>query len=370
MTSAIERGMKGVLPHEPKAPTALKAADVLRANPFKNAPRMPTGIPTIDKNTRGGLPIGAVVTLQGKPGAGKTAFAIQIATKFAREHNAVIIGFFPDEGRVRAAVRAGQNLGFDREKLEDGDEEELVRLDAALEELDFWFPDPEEAGAYIETIAQLFKQPRFAGRPLVLIVDSTQTARVRGLPEDALIQRRVGAVMDVVRRIALVTPCLVLNISQVNRASYRNKKDEDNIDPLAAGAENRAIEFNSDLLIHFAGDVEKIVSFQAPKTRLGDKFKGRLAFAKATAKLAEIDVEVEAEESDAAFQKALANAKAAILKQLKRHPAGLQAGQLRELAGGKKTIHLMARSDLLDQEKIMADMDGRYPIFKLSPGFQ
>jgi KaiC/GvpD/RAD55 family RecA-like ATPase len=371
VTSAIARGMKGVSAREAPAPlTALKAADVIRGNPFKGHQRIPTGIPSMDKNTRGGLPVGAVVTFQGKPGTGKTALAIQVAAKAVREMNAVAIGLFPDEGRMRAAVRLGQNLGFDRALLEDGDEAELARFDAALETMDFWFPDPDDQSAFVENVAQLFKQERFAGRPLVFVVDSTQTARTKGLADDATQTIRVAAVMEALRRLALITPCLILNISQVNRGAYRNKKDEDNIDPLAGGADSRAVEFVSDLLVHMSGDTDKVVSIQTPKSRLGEKFRCRLGFAKLSATLQEIDPEAEAEEVDASFQKQVANAKAAILKQLRAHPSGLQAGPLRELSAGKKSTHLIARNQLLDDSKIYAETDSRYPVFRLAPGLE
>lgn len=367
MSSAIERGIRGASFEPPAANRGLTAADVLRANPFKGHQRIVTGVPSIDKNTRGGLPIGAVVTFQGKPGTTKTAFAIQVAMKAVREQNAFVIGLFPDEGRVRAAVRVGQNLGFDRDKLEDGDEEELTRLDLALEGLDFWMPDPDDEHATIEAVSRLLREAISAGRPCLLIVDSTQTARVQGINSDSPEAKRVTAVMNALRRIALSLPCLVLNISQVNRASYRNKKDDDNIDPLAAAAESRAVEFQSEAILHFDGDPEKIIRIRAPKNRLGDKFTCKLGFAKTSARLAEIDPEGEAEEQDTAFQKAVAAQKQAILKALRKYPNGLNATSLRELAHGKKSVHLIARDQLIEEGKIFMEEDSRYPLFRLTP---
>lgn len=95
-------------------------------------------------------------------------------------------------------------------------------------------------------------------------------------------------------------PCVVLGLSQTNRASYRARKEEENSNPLSAGADSRAIEFDSDALYFLRGDPgQGPIQFRStPKNRIGRPVKLNLAIDSRTATFREVDA-VDAEDARA-----------------------------------------------------------------------
>ncbi len=346
----------------------LDPAAVIAQNPFKGADRIKTGIPSIDDNTRGGFPVGSVITFQGKPGSCKTALAIQIAVKAAREQGAVIIGLFPDEGRLRAAVRVGQNLGLDRAKLEDGEDAETEQFSKLIEPLTIMFPDPDNLETTIDKCVETFKLPEFEGRLKILLVDSTQTARADSVDPDGEERLRLTAIMSALRRAAMTGHLLVLNISQVNRSSYRNKNDADNADPLSGGMGSASIEFLSDALYHLDGKDKTDIRARTPKSRLGPEPSWRMLFDRTSATLSEIDEGEAKDEQAAEFQAAVLRAEVLIKETLRKYPDGLHATPLLELAcsGVRKAIYLAARKALLESNVLFAEVEGKNTRYKLS----
>lgn len=89
--------------------------------------RLETGFPTLDRATRGGLPIGKTVVLGGAPGAGKTTAAVQLAFRWLLQ--GVHVGILAaDEDANGLLVRLGQLVGLDRTKIEEGDPSTVAKL--------------------------------------------------------------------------------------------------------------------------------------------------------------------------------------------------------------------------------------------------
>ncbi|MGH9388334.1 MAG: RAD55 family ATPase, partial [Vicinamibacteria bacterium] len=213
--AALAEAGGGRRPDFPGLPASWRTpADVLLARPAAGR-RLETGIAAIDKACRGGFQIPRLVTLQGPPSVGKTTLAMQIAERLASVDNAIVVALLPDEGPEAAGVRFGQNMGFHREKLEDGDSDELVAFDAKTCRMPVWFPDPDELPENtLEAVME--RTAKFAGwyadRPAVLVVDSTQTA-VLGAEEPDDVRKRIEAIMSALRVWTRTTPGLVINVA-------------------------------------------------------------------------------------------------------------------------------------------------------------
>lgn len=242
--------------------------------------RLPTGIPTLDENARGGIPMGIVVTLQGPPGSGKTMLANQWAFDWATAGREVRI-LAADEGADGWCVRLGQLAGFDRTALEDGVEDARRASAAALEGLPLDVVDADESDACIEDVVSTLSEPG------VLVVDLVQTARCRGTDRAESAKERVDAVMTNLKSIANRAGHLVLALSEVNRGSYRSYRG-DRGNKLAAGKESGAIESRSSVLLDFE-PIDGLIEVSIPKRRafIGDR-PFRLALDPARARFVEV----------------------------------------------------------------------------------
>jgi KaiC/GvpD/RAD55 family RecA-like ATPase len=303
--------------------------------------RFPTALPSIDAHTRGGLPLGKVVTITGAPGTGKTALAIQLGMEAVLNGGVALLGLFPDEGREAAAIRIGQNLGFDRQKLEERDPTAIAKFAKAVANLAVFLPDPDEVGNTLEAAVTRVRHAVFSGHVLVVIIDSTQTANRDAGREEENPRLRIEALMDSLKRESRRFPALILNVSQVSRASYQHRKPEDNVIALAAGAESRSIEFASDMKLDLSGDPETVVWLYASKNRLGDstKFKVPLKFDFEAARFRETTLaearQREADNRNRQKREQIEAGKEQIVRILSKEQDGLGTNALRGRVGGR-----------------------------------
>ena len=86
---------------------ALLGAEELRQRQPGHAP---TGLSTLDALLGGGLPVGKIVELQGRPGAGATAMAIRLLARFSSLGHSVALVDRPDAFEPRSAQEAGVDL--------------------------------------------------------------------------------------------------------------------------------------------------------------------------------------------------------------------------------------------------------------------
>ena len=212
-----------------------------------SGPRLRTGFAGIDEACRGGMRQGLVV-IGGAPGAGKTGMACQLAVQWATEgHKVHVLAY--DESADGLLIRIGQQLGFDRTRLEEGDPVARAKLRERLDEypnLELWDACEDKVG--IEDAAAYLASKK-GNETGVLIVDSIQRAFTSS-SKDA--QDRRAEVDDVVN--AAVTAAkqhglLVIGTSEVNRAAYRLTKATENSEPLSWFKETGGVEYGAHMAI-------------------------------------------------------------------------------------------------------------------------
>jgi KaiC/GvpD/RAD55 family RecA-like ATPase len=212
-----------------------------------------------------------MMVMVGRPGAGKTGLAIQIAASVAERNPSVAVGLYlADEGLEAGVIRMAQRYGYDREQLEAADQETIRPASEDLERLQNLFcldPDAEDASleAFLDGMAT-----RADGRPQLWVIDSAQVVRLASAAARKLDKRlTVDAVARAVKAAARRRGAVALLLSQSNRGAYRAKKTEDQADPLSSGAESAQLEHMADVFIFMAPDGEDRTKVQMPKNRVG-----------------------------------------------------------------------------------------------------
>jgi hypothetical protein len=267
---------------------------------MKPRPRFGTGFATIDAATRGGLPTGTLVTVQGPPEAGKTGFLIQVATTIAIEHDAVTIIFPPDGGSEAAALRIGAVLGLDPEKLEAQDLDEMNRLNDLLADRRLFIANYASEEYTLKATVEAARNIS-PNLPHILVVDTAQEARAGEDAEQLSERDRTIAVMRLAQNLVTVSypEWLALIASQTTKAGFGSGRGRDRVSPMGAGADTAKVAFLSNVLIHLDGDPAIAPDFARArfiKNKLGRiKPELLLRFAPGTLRLEEVArAEVEA----------------------------------------------------------------------------
>lgn len=320
----------------------LNPGTVLRHSPFRNAPKVKTGLPTLDDWTEGGVPFGATVCISGPPGTGKTTLALQLAREAREQHGAAVAAAFYDEGVEGAALKLGQQIGLDYEPLRKGDEKAIVALeDYCLFNVTYgafqFVPVSQEL---VQMLANA-QRNKIKAHPLVLISDTLQKARFE-LPDDGpnggerfRIEREVVLLRDA----ALTLPALNIMTSEVSRGAYASRDPGKRTTGLASSAESRSIEYACELLLVLSRRTDGLVEVEVAKNRLG---RGRgnghfvLRHDRDRALYLEVDMDAaQAENDEREREQAAAKCSAdekATLATIRKYP-GRSARALRPLAG-------------------------------------
>jgi archaellum biogenesis ATPase FlaH len=243
--------------------------------------RLATGIPTLDKLTRGGLMIGKMTAVGGAPNAGKTTFVTQLGHHFASR--GIPVGFLAkDEDREGILYRIGQATGLRLEDLENDTDDARARLAEALEDLpSFMLRDQDEEGVTLEEFVEELTSLA-AGRPAVLIIDSLQTVRTEahaGLDDK---RRRIEANVAALKAIGKRLGWLVIATCELARGAYRSRDAADRINDLAAFKETGDIEYAIaiGLVLRSVNDEPDLVDVTVPKAKRGrpEPFRLKLDF--------------------------------------------------------------------------------------------
>ena len=211
----------------------------------------PTGFPPLDRQLRGGgLRSKRILVIAGPPEAGKTTLAVQIAYCMASQLFLGTAALFADEGREQAVVRMGQQMGFDRDLLEAGDVDTVARLAQRMGSVELLFDNPQaqDSGAerLVKVVDMLDKR-----QPRVLVIDSAQRVLVRPHAGSWRPDKRteVSDLMGYLRKVSNEKDLIVILTSQVSRDFYKARNETERSSALASGAESRAIEFESDVMV-------------------------------------------------------------------------------------------------------------------------
>lgn len=322
--------------------------------------RIPTGIPTLDTALGGGIPIDSVCLILGPPGSGKTSFAVQIATDAALTGDFIAYFALKDEGVRGGSVRMAQNIGLDRKKVEAGDVATLGEYAIRYGPGKLRVSDPDEADFLLETVVEQMRDETPQGKIPILVADSVQKLPTFMDDQFEAMRFKIAYVMELFRRSAknFFTP--IFAISHVVRASYRNKKSEENIKGLGAGAEGSDIERAADVVIFFEGRTVEGVTLTVEKNRIGNGSLPtiKLQYDLATARFMEIDTEATAEEEGTSFSATEKRRQAEVEdvmdrmeKRVKKHPGKFNKTELWAGTGMRKQtvfrlIDLMCEKDV------------------------
>lgn len=193
---------------------------------------------------------------------------------------------------------------------------------------------------------------------MIVVCDSVQTARPNQNGDESP-RGRVENVMGTLKRAAKSIPCLVLAVSQANRASYASKDVNERTSPEAAGAESRAIEFDSDIVVFLDGDPEDSVKITATKNRAtGRKFSLRAHFDRETASFTEIDEVETTKEKERDLERSLTDLCGKVLDLLARTPK-LSGNQIHEALQGRRQDVYAAIRRLNENGRVKGEPKGR-----------
>lgn len=228
------------------------------------APRMSTGIASIDGPMGGGVPSPRTVFVCGPPSAGKTSLCIQLAHRWLLAgHPTAFLAV--DEDAVGVSKRIAALGGLDVGKIAAGNPGEQNRAVDYVRRLPYFVREQGTVEQVTVELADFAKA--HANRTPVLVIDSLQTVR-SGLTKGFETPRaRVDAVADAIRA-ARDRGFLVLATSEVNRGFYGRSKPEEQTTAMAAGKESGRIEYAAETLIVLReSNVENVVDVAVPKNR-------------------------------------------------------------------------------------------------------
>lgn len=234
---------------------------------------LPTGIPSLDAATGGGLVLGSRVYLVGAPDAGKTALAVQLLDHYLGQ--GVTVGILAvDEEPSDVVTRLLQRRGLSRAECEHRSPTTLARarelLDGAPLRVYGAGVSIEAAAVDLHRVARA-QSPGDPRPPCVLVLDSIQTAHAEQEDPDASLNRLVTGRVAAVRAAASRYRMLVLATSEMNRAAYKSREAEKNASDMAAAKESGAIEFSARvmLVLRSVPDVPNVVECRIVKNKHG-----------------------------------------------------------------------------------------------------
>jgi hypothetical protein len=248
--------------------------------------RLPTGWPSLDAATKGGLEFGRTTLLVGAPNVGKTAVATALGYRWARD--GIPVGMhgideWPDDLHTRVA----QMAGFLLEDIERAEPRVLDEIDRALATLPIRYYDADWS---IEEAAE--DLTREFHRPCVYIADSTQTIRSRDLLRADSMRAIVDANLRGFQYVARRLRHLVLGTSEMNRGGYRSEDAAENYNDMAAGKESGAIEYVArvQLVLRSVKGHPGVIAVRAPKVKRGDECSFHLRLNRVTHAISECGV--------------------------------------------------------------------------------
>ncbi|MEQ1647000.1 MAG: DNA repair protein RadA [Hyphomicrobiaceae bacterium] len=177
----------------------------------REAPRMPTGMPELDRVTGGGIVPGSALLIGGEPGIGKSTLLLQLTAKLAEQGRRAL--YFSGEEAVAQVRLRAERLGLSAAPVALASETNLSNILATL-----------DAERHVDLV----------------VVDSIQTLWADGLDSAPGTVGQVRAATQTLIRYAKQTGCAVLLVGHVTK--------EGNI------AGPKVIEHMVDTVLYFEGD--------------------------------------------------------------------------------------------------------------------
>ena len=201
----------------------------------------PTGSITLDKYIGGFVP-GENVVVAGRPGMGKTAFAVSIGIAHAKKGGRVVM-FSMEMSKEQLADRILSSLGnVDNLKVRNADvnEIELEWIAKGLLELDIYFTIEDSTTLNIDQIKMRLKTMK--NKPTLVIIDYMQLIKATGGKNR---EQEIAYISRQCKLMAKECNCTVMPLSQLNRGT-----EEGNSRPkLSNLRESGAIEQDADTVL-------------------------------------------------------------------------------------------------------------------------
>lgn len=201
----------------------------------------PTGYTFLDKYI-GGFVAGENVVVAGRPGMGKTAFAVSIGIAHAKRGGRVVM-FSMEMSKEQLADRILSSLGnVDNLKVRNADvsERELERMADGLMELNIDFTIEDSTTMNIDQIKMRLKTMK--NKPTLVIIDYMQLIKATGGKNR---EQEIAYISRQCKLMAKECNCTVMPLSQLNRGT-----EEGNSRPkLSNLRESGAIEQDADTVL-------------------------------------------------------------------------------------------------------------------------
>ena len=211
-------------------------------------PALSTGLPDLDKQLSGGLRAGELFVLAARPGMGKSALALNIATAVARQKNRIYLASYEMSreqiGQRLLATESGVNLKSIRERdhLTDEDWRRMQDAEAIISDLPLLLdPDP---GGLLQLRAACRKAAREPEGLGLVIVDYLQIMPTDG--KCATREQEIAALSRGLKSLSKELSMPVIALSQLNR-SLEHRTDKRPI--MADLRESGAIEQDADVIM-------------------------------------------------------------------------------------------------------------------------
>lgn len=237
---AIAEERLGMRAEPPKLLTLTAALDEWQAT--TDTPRIATAFRPLDDLTGGGLPLGSLTVLAGRPGAGKSALALQACIGAMLNDPALValwgLGEMSAERLACRAVAVGSVLlGMDAVSMTRAGKRAPAAV-AVADEL------RRDLGGRLHIVAPLtldrIENAVKATGAKLLVVDYLQLVRVDGAADR---RQEVDAVVKALRELTLAEGLALVAISNIGKAVGRDSRAG------SIGKESSEIDFAADLLL-------------------------------------------------------------------------------------------------------------------------
>jgi replicative DNA helicase len=210
---------------------------------------LPTGFTALDWYTAGFHP-GDLVICAGRPGMGKTAFALNLATNACKARGQPVLFFSLEMSKDQLARRLlcaealvdGNKLRSAR--LGRGEWQQLTRAAGVVSELPLWIDDT--PGITLMEMRAKARRLRAEGDLSLIVVDYLQLMRSGGKHDNR--EQEISEISRSLKGIAKELQIPVLALSQLNRA-VESRGTKDKRPMLADLRESGAIEQDADTIL-------------------------------------------------------------------------------------------------------------------------
>jgi replicative DNA helicase len=238
-----------------------KISDVAQTGDYDSLRGVASGFPRLDDLTAGMHP-GELTVLAGRPGAGKTAFALNVVRHIASNPNTGVICFSLEMSASQLAVRMLSHIGINPHSFRAGrkfSSDDLRRLAHAVAEMDnlnIWIDDSSMLDILdARTRARRVKREMEArgDRLGLVMVDYLQLMEAHGGDKNQNRAQEVSLISHGLKALAKELKVPVLALAQLNRSIETRRERRPQLSDLR---ESGAIEQDADLILFLHYDNE------------------------------------------------------------------------------------------------------------------